>query len=64
VQGFLGETDTTVGQELRGFDPPDRVLDQVAELLALCVADGYPIPLCPHTSTTPQHSVPAPYQGV
>src|SRR5258707_1854596 len=40
--GVLGETDTTVRQELGGFDPPDRVLNQVAELLALFVADGCP----------------------
>jgi hypothetical protein len=31
-----------VRQELSGFDPSDRVLDQVAELFALFVADGCP----------------------
>jgi hypothetical protein len=29
-----------VGQELRGLDPLDSILDQPAELLALLVGDG------------------------
>jgi hypothetical protein len=37
--GVLGETDTTVGQELGGFDPSDRILDQMAELAALFIGD-------------------------
>jgi hypothetical protein len=40
--GVLGEADATVGQELGCFDPPNRILDQVAKLLSLPVADGCP----------------------
>src|SRR2546427_5006705 len=37
--GVLRETDSAVGQELGGLDPPDRFFDQLAELLALVVRD-------------------------
>jgi hypothetical protein len=38
--GVLGEADPTVGHELTGLDPLNRVFDQSAELLALFVGDG------------------------
>jgi hypothetical protein len=40
--GVLGKADATVGQELGHFNSSDRVLNQVAEFLALFVADGCP----------------------
>jgi hypothetical protein len=38
----LGKADATVRQELGRFDPANRILDQVAELLSLLVSDGCP----------------------
>jgi hypothetical protein len=40
VAGVLRETDATVRHEVAGFDPLNRVLDQVAELLALFIGDS------------------------
>ena len=42
MQGFWGEADATLGQELVRFDSPDRVLNQMAELFALLVANDRP----------------------
>src|SRR5262249_28783009 len=36
----LREPNATVGQKLCGFDSPDCVFDQLAELVALLLADG------------------------
>src|SRR5579859_3882981 len=37
--GILREPYAAVGQELRGLDPADRVVNQLAELLALLLSD-------------------------
>src|SRR5438105_9262017 len=53
--GVLREADATVGQELGGFDPADRVLDQVAELFALFVPDDRPEVLNLDQTLTDKH---------
>src|SRR3989441_8657148 len=40
--GVLRETNTAVGLELGGFDPPDGVFDQLAEFLALLLGNSRP----------------------
>jgi hypothetical protein len=40
--GVLGKANATVRQEFGRLDSPDRVLNQVAELFALLVADDRP----------------------